>query len=189
MFLDAIRSMPISADAAKAAAGIERWQKATGEVSSDHRRLLDEILAHPNGQKLVEGITGCSPFLASVMAREPRLTLDLLTNGPDAVWADVLSPLDTRPEGDAEAKRALRKARMRASLVIAVADITDTWELPRLTASLSNTAEACIRYALSFALLELNSRGRLDLPDPNHPEQGSGLFVIGMGKLGALELN
>src|SRR6201999_3840461 len=32
-------------------------------------------------------------------------------------------------------------------------------------------------------------RGTLKLPDPSRPDEGSGLVVLGMGKLGAHELN
>src|SRR5690606_2035485 len=49
--------------------------------------------------------------------------------------------------------------------------------------------EGCVRAACAFLLADLHRQGKLKLPDPKEPARDSGLIVLGMGKLGAHELN
>ena len=43
--------------------------------------------------------------------------------------------------------------------------------------------------AVDFLLRDAHAQGKLTLPDPQRPAQGSGWILLGMGKLGARELN
>src|SRR6056297_3593882 len=189
-FLDAITETPLPADPGQAGAALERWEKALG--SSGGETALDrlhEVLAHGNGRRLAEGIFGCSPFLASVASQQPEFCLELFETGPGAVWPAIESRLHQMAETEAEAKRALRVARKRAALAIAVGDVSGVWGLAEVTGALSSIADACVQYALAFALQELEAKGRLTLPHGERPASGTGFFVLGMGKLGAGELN
>jgi glutamate-ammonia-ligase adenylyltransferase len=200
-FLDAISAGPLPLDLAQSCTAIERWRSAllTADAQeSDHEHTLDAritaILAHPNGQKLLTGLFSCSPFLAGVAAQEPLFCLNLLEQGPDALWPEVSQPLTDSPirpgsPNEATAKRAIRRTRRRAALLIAVADVTDTWPLPRVTRALSDNADQCAQYALALAVAELAARGRLTLADKSDPLAECGMFLLGMGKLGAHELN
>ena len=54
---------------------------------------------------------------------------------------------------------------------------------------LSVLADACVNAAIDFLLLDAHRQGKLKLPDPENPGKGSGWVILGMGKLGAHELN
>jgi glutamate-ammonia-ligase adenylyltransferase len=56
-------------------------------------------------------------------------------------------------------------------------------------AALSDLAQATLGLAVSHLLLEGHESGELALPDPANPQAGSGFVALGMGKLGAGELN
>ncbi|RYE70880.1 MAG: bifunctional [glutamine synthetase] adenylyltransferase/[glutamine synthetase]-adenylyl-L-tyrosine phosphorylase, partial [Hyphomicrobiales bacterium] len=83
----------------------------------------------------------------------------------------------------------LREAKREASMLIALRDLFGAADGRETTADLSGLAEAAVRAAVRFLLLDLHGRGKLSLPDPSRPETGCGLFVLGMGKLGGGELN
>src|SRR5579884_2827983 len=85
--------------------------------------------------------------------------------------------------------RRLRIARRRVALLAAAADIAGAWSLERQMTALSRFAEAAIGAAVRHLLGALAAGGALALPDPADPEQGSGLVVLGLGKLGGGELN
>ena len=192
MFLDTITEMPIPAVPAQAATGIERWRSALNGVAEtlpDAPARLDSLLATEKGGAFVQGLFGGSLFLAAVAAQQPQFCLDLFEQGPDAVWPSVLAILHETTANDATAKRLLRTARKRAALAIAVGDVSGAWTIEQVTNALSDIADACIEYALAFTLRELQARGRLNLTDPDHPARGSGFIILGMGKLGARELN
>ncbi|MGH7124344.1 MAG: bifunctional [glutamine synthetase] adenylyltransferase/[glutamine synthetase]-adenylyl-L-tyrosine phosphorylase, partial [Stellaceae bacterium] len=57
------------------------------------------------------------------------------------------------------------------------------------TGALTELAEASLRAALRFLLRAAHHGGELELPHLDDPERESGLIVLGMGKLGARELN
>jgi glutamate-ammonia-ligase adenylyltransferase len=153
--------------------------------------------AGAEGAALLAALGGHSPYLADLALRESAILLRLVDRGPDATFALALDPLGradpaaTRPGVAA----LLRRAKRQAALIAAVADITGTWALDRVTGALSDLADACTDYACAHLLREAQARGDLKLAggaarhDPRATCRGSGLVVLGMGKLGGRELN
>jgi glutamate-ammonia-ligase adenylyltransferase len=94
------------------------------------------------------------------------------------------------PSASAEAvMRSLRRARRRMALAVALADIGGAWPLEAVTAALTAFAETAIGAAVAHLLASAASTGEIALPYPDDPARGSGFVVLGMGKLGARELN
>ncbi len=85
--------------------------------------------------------------------------------------------------------RELRIAKRRAHLTIAIADIVGIWPLKRITRALSDFADAAVAAATSYLLRQAHNGGELELPHPEQPALDSGLIILGLGKLGARELN
>ncbi|MEO8560410.1 MAG: bifunctional [glutamine synthetase] adenylyltransferase/[glutamine synthetase]-adenylyl-L-tyrosine phosphorylase, partial [Rhodospirillales bacterium] len=80
----------------------------------------------------------------------------------------------------------LRQAKRRVALVTALADVTGAWPLDRITATLSILAENSLNTTVQHLLLDAQSKGLLRL---NGDTANAGYFILGMGKLGARELN
>ena len=76
-----------------------------------------------------------------------------------------------------------------AALTIALANIAGLWTEPRVVQAISELADSSISHSVKHLLLQAHETGTLILPDPEDPEFGSGYIVLGMGKLGAQELN
>ena len=83
----------------------------------------------------------------------------------------------------------MRRAKRVVALATAIADIGGIWPLERVTAALSDLAEATLSLAMAHLLRAAHDAGELRLPDPADPARGCGFTVLGMGKLGARELN
>ena len=83
----------------------------------------------------------------------------------------------------------MRRAKRIVALTTAVADIGGIWTLERVTATLSDLAEATLSLAVAHLLRAAHDAGELRLPDPDDPTRSGGFTVLGMGKLGARELN
>lgn len=152
---------------------------------------LAEIASYEPARALLEGVAEGSPFLWGLIDRDVVRAARVLRESPEARLGAVVE--DMRAAGDAEDRAglaaALRRGRAEASLLIGLADIGGVWDAGQVIEALSRVAEAAIRAALRSALRDAHEAGRLVLPDPKNPENGSGLFVLGMGKLGAGELN
>ena len=59
----------------------------------------------------------------------------------------------------------------------------------QVTRALTDFAVISVQSALHFLLQQEATRGRIVPPNPDRPEEGSGLIVLAMGKMGAGELN
>ena len=84
---------------------------------------------------------------------------------------------------------ALRKARTKVALLVAAADIAGVWSLEEITHVLSRFADGAIDTTVAHLLATAAKAGELNLSDPLEPCKCSGFTIIGMGKLGAYELN
>ena len=113
----------------------------------------------------------------------------LAEHGLDATFAAILASLNREVAAltsRAEVMAALRIAKRRAALTIALADLAGQWELMRVTGALSEFAELVARHRCAVYC------SQPALPPATSPAEAidkSGLIVFGMGKLGAYELN
>ena len=133
---------------------------------------------------------GNSPFLSDLALREPAALTGALAD-PGHTFDGVLSQLQATPPAAARATiaAALRRAKRQAALIIAVADLDGAWPLHRITGALTTLAEATLRLALQHLLLAAQAAHEITLPHTLDPEAGCGVVILGMGKLGAGELN
>src|SRR5262245_13346284 len=186
-----IVAAPLLSSPADARAKVSAW---LGEIAaSEAGRALARLLAGSNKlQALIEGVADGSPFLWELAAGEPARLVALLESDPDAhldallgaTAADVAATAD-----QSEAMRLLRRMKAEAALLIALCDIGGVWPVMRVTAALTQVADAATGAAVRFALNDAFGRGTLVPIGPARPEQGCGLVVLAMGKMGAFELN
>lgn len=184
---------PRVADLGRAAVGLERWQEAADAVDDTALAAFMRALPDdPSLGKLLTGIFGNSPFLTFCLEKEPAFLRQSLEIGPDAMQDALIGGLNADLGEETDLNRlmsGLRTAKRRCSLLAALADLGGAWPLEKVTGSLSQMAETAIRLAVRFLLRREAERGNLRLAHPDDPERESGLIVLGMGKLGAGELN
>jgi glutamate-ammonia-ligase adenylyltransferase len=184
---------PRLADAARARLGVARWREATAHEGDPGAALSAHRLAdQPLGRAVLERVFANSPFLGDCLLTEAAFFQTVLLHGPNQSLSTVLA--DFRQELSAEDDRArlmrgLRIGKRRAALLIGLADIFATWPLEQVTNALSAFAEAALSVTVAHLLRKAAAQGAVELADPADPERGAGLFVLGMGKLGAGELN
>ncbi|SHI81104.1 glutamate-ammonia-ligase adenylyltransferase [Roseomonas rosea] len=152
--------------------------------------------ASSSGAALLAALGGHSPFLADLALREATTLLRFAERGADAAFAGALDPLGRADPAASfnQLGAALRQAKRQAALIVAAADLSGEWALDGVTGALSTLAETCIDLACAHLLREAAGRGEIHLPnaakrDPKAASKGSGLVVLGMGKLGGRELN
>ena len=155
----------------------------------------NEIAARPDDPAqvaLLDALFGNSPYLTETALQNPTFMTDLWRRGPDAVRADLAAELaavrSTARDGAAPAAvaTALRRLKRQVALAVAVADIAEAWSLEQVTGALSAFASGCLDALTDSILLQLARDGQLGIgTDP----EAAALTVLGMGKLGAGELN
>ncbi len=111
-----------------------------------------------------------SPFLAQLIEREPDTITRLLAGGG----------IETAPAIDPAAPiaRALRLARRRLALNVAIGDLAGVLDLSAVTAALTDFADRALDAAIRAAILERT-------PDA----EPTGFVALALGKQGSRELN
>lgn len=143
---------------------------------------------------LVAAVFSYSPFLSRLLLSYPELLREAHRHGFDAVHTGLLSELERYPvsggkDAVAGLMHTLRVAKAKLALLIALADMAGAWELENVTAALSGFAKQAVSLALDTLLLGAHENKEISLPSPANPSHGCGIIVLGMGKLGANELN
>ena len=83
----------------------------------------------------------------------------------------------------------LRTLKSEAQFLIALADLGGESGTETTVHRLSDLADASVGATVNFLLRDAHAQGKLALADPGTPAKASGWIVLGMGKLGARELN
>jgi [glutamine synthetase] adenylyltransferase / [glutamine synthetase]-adenylyl-L-tyrosine phosphorylase len=145
-------------------------------------RLLADT---PGLLALLVRLFGTSEFLSATLLRQPELLDSLLAPEPAArhgqarVLNDLRPALAVAPAGSGKLD-ALRRVKKAEELRIGLADIRGEIEIPDVLAALTSLAGGCLTAALELAQADLAPR--FGAPDP------AGVVLIGMGKLGGIEL-
>ncbi len=184
---------PRIADANRARLGVARWREVTAqsddpEVAASAHRLADQ----PLGRAILERVFANSPFLGDCLLTEAAFFRTVLLHGPNQCLITLLADFRqelSREDDRARLMRGLRVGKRRMALLAGLADIFATWPLEQVTNSLSDFADAALSLTVAHLLRKAAAQGVFTLTEPSDPERGAGLFVLGMGKLGAHELN
>lgn len=164
-----------------------------GDCPAETANALRDISASfPQAKAILEGIAEASPYLFDLMRADPGRAVRLLQCDPDQHLAALISRTVSdvaAAASEADVMTVLRRMKSEAALLIALCDIGGVWPVMRVTRALTDVAVTSVQCAIRFLLKQEAARGRLLPPDAEHPEIGSGLVVLAMGKMGAGELN
>lgn len=173
--------------------GQGRWLESVHAMdNSQLSRVVESLTSDKHAQNIIAAVFGNSPYLNQICISDPEFFIKILQEGPDAAINSVflqLSELDTAPDDLYALPAHLRQAKLQIALTIGIADMSDMWSLEKITAQLSKFAQAALSKASCYVLRQAEAKGLITLQHPNDPERESGFIVLGMGKLGAEELN
>lgn len=177
------------------------------ELKSVLSTLKDVAKNEPDVAELLASDRPLKDFIAYALTLSPYLR-DLVVADEGVLSLAISAPLEPtlsrlvddarnswRPDADgripteAEVMTRLRIAKRRLSFIAALADLARIFVARDTTRWLSDLADASIAAAIDHLLLSNHTSGKLTLSNTDAPSEGSGLIVLGMGKLGAQELN
>jgi glutamate-ammonia-ligase adenylyltransferase len=158
-----------------------------GELLASEKPLRDFIVA----------AFSLSPYLRDTAVSDPAVLVRAIA-GPlapyletriEAARAAWKSEESGKPLSDAEIMTRLRRAKRDIAFAIALADLSRIFDARETTRWLSDFAGAAVSATIDHLLLSAHNGGKLHVADVDNPSQQSGVVVLGMGKLGAFELN
>ncbi len=180
---------------------------AASEACAENLTSLRQACADDVAPKLARAIENNEPigqFLPSVMTLSPFLR-GMILRFPAQLEELFETPLQKRIEAlildagylvssdeqisETALMTALRNIKSEAHMLIGLGDIAQVLSVEQTTHLLSQLAQACLTSCLNWLLLDAHESGKLTLENPTDPSTDSGIIVLGMGKLGARELN
>ena len=177
-------------DAAEAERRFTEWLADLAPDQADALRAIVE--QYPHARSILLGIGEASPYLFDLLRADAERALRVLRGDPDTDF-DALVARTTgivaEASSEADVMHALRRLKSEAALMTALCDIGGVWPVMRVTRALTDLAITSVQSAIRFLLTQEAARRRILPPDPAKPEEGSGLIVFAMGKMGAGELN
>ncbi|MBW9090660.1 bifunctional [glutamine synthetase] adenylyltransferase/[glutamine synthetase]-adenylyl-L-tyrosine phosphorylase [Rhizobium wenxiniae] len=185
---DVIR--PLSQAEAKTALAalkdIGQSEASVAQMLKQGGALKDFLVAAFSLSPFLRDTASVSPsFLALAIGEPVEPALSSLIDKVRSAWR----PVDGKIPSESEVMTVLRSAKRAFSFILALADLARIFTAKEATCWLSEFAEASVASAVDHLLLATHESGKLKLVDPAEPSRGSGLIVLGMGKLGGRELN
>jgi glutamate-ammonia-ligase adenylyltransferase len=163
-----------------------RWLERICSALKDLPPFPDRIAA------FLSGIFAGSPYLAGLAERYPQLLATTLYTAPEIHFDEILSRTAhdaAEAESQRDIMRILRQGKTEVAFLTAFADLAGIWPVDEVTRRLSESADLFVSAAVRFLLRRAVQCGKLQAPDPENPEKGTGLVILAMGKYGAHELN
>lgn len=138
-------------------------------------------------------VTAASDFVTEQSVRDPLMLLELVRSGeldrgyaPGELCAQIAAAVNAA-ETDEQLSRALRRQRARHQVRIVWRDLTRQADLVQTCRDLSDMADASIDQAYQW--LYARHCQQFGVPTGRRSGEPQQMVVLGMGKLGAVELN
>lgn len=170
----------------------QRLKDWLAELEPEQSAAIDGWLDRPFAKNILLGIAEFSPYLFDLIRADAARLIRVLACDPESHLASLIentSRAVLAAEAEADVMHLLRRMKAEAALMIALCDIGEVWPVMRVTAALTDLAVNSVQTALRFLLRQEVGRGRMTAANLDRPEEGSGLIVLAMGKMGAGELN
>ena len=164
-------------------ATLKQWHEQWVELNPDFYPTREFTVSMPK-------VWCSSLFISESCLRRPEILVDLVNSGDLLTsynshgYQDKLAAM--RIDNEAGLMQKLRHFRRREMIRIAWRDLAGWAPLSETLAEVSWLADACIQYALAFLYRQACEKRGTPLLADGSPQQ---IIVLGMGKLGAYELN
>lgn len=162
---------------------------------ADNPGLAGQLGSYPDWHGFLAGVFASSPYLARLIRQNTEILDKIMARAGEDPVADIVAGAFEKAEqarlADSQdgLMAGLRKGKDQIALGLALADCAGLWSVEATTQALSRYADAAVGAAIDWLARTAHARGELMLDDPDRAGAQCGLTVIGMGKLGALELN
>lgn len=156
-------------------------------------RLAQLLRADGVARRFLLAAFDLSPFLRDLARRRPQM-LDFLFDQSveerlHTIAEEIAASWLAEGANEAGLMTGLRQLKTEAHFLIALADLSALVSTDVTVRRLSDLADSCTAAAVNFLLVDAHRQGKLELVDPANPSLKSGWILLGMGKLGAHELN
>ena len=160
----------------------QRWEAWCAAAGAERAAEVEALLTNAHASESLARTFVGSDFFVQQCSRRPEWLVEILKLGDSALDAPGLAELDS----EEQLERELRSLRNRVNCEAIWRDFAGHWDIPTVCARLTELAEVTIQAALDWHREKMVERH-------GEPRDREGnvqpMIVLGMGKLGARELN
>ncbi|MCP4315192.1 MAG: bifunctional [glutamine synthetase] adenylyltransferase/[glutamine synthetase]-adenylyl-L-tyrosine phosphorylase [Hyphomicrobiales bacterium] len=181
--------MPIKASSKEALQDVLNDLLKASEELPELKQFLETESAE---RELLLASMTLSPYLCNIAIYHPQCVVTTIGSPPQELLDELVESARNAwkdCQNQAELMSTLRRLKRQLAFSLALYDLGRILETSVITAWLSAFARASVSSTIDYLLLTAHNNGKLALRDVENPSTGSGLTVIGMGKLGSSELN
>lgn len=163
------------------------------QLRAEFCELLDD--KYTKHSALIDFLTAVfqlSPYLKDCAFKDPDFVASLTEDGFQKSLDTILDEATSCGvcfSDEAELMSSVRIAKRKLALLCGLADLGGWWNGDRVTTALSDFAKVSLSTCLDFVLLQNHNQEKLALSNTKSPQEDCGFIILGMGKLGAGELN
>ncbi|UNE54793.1 bifunctional [glutamine synthetase] adenylyltransferase/[glutamine synthetase]-adenylyl-L-tyrosine phosphorylase [Bartonella machadoae] len=172
-----------------------QWLKDLEEqAKKENLESLVSYIANKGKQiEFISAVMTLSPFLREVLIAHPSYLSPLLNVDIETRLGEIIDDIAAIDKNEViqetSLMAALRCKKREAHVLIALADLSGVFTYEISCTWLTRLGEFALSVALRFLLREAHDHGKISLSSRDDPEKDCGLIILGMGKLGAGELN
>ncbi|OJF97367.1 bifunctional [glutamine synthetase] adenylyltransferase/[glutamine synthetase]-adenylyl-L-tyrosine phosphorylase [Pararhizobium antarcticum] len=167
------------------------------DMAKQHTAIADLMSGEGAFREFLICAFSLSPFLRDCAVSRPEILVRAIGEPVvPLIVACIAAARDAwksdepgKPVSDAQIMSRLRIAKREVAFVLALADLQRLLTTRETTRWLSDFAGAAVSATIDHLLLSAHDSGKLVVANPEHPSENAGVVVLGMGKLGAFELN
>lgn len=178
------------------------WERFSEQSSPDTQALVERIEKQPELSRQIARVWACSDYAANLCIENPDILAQLIdsddlhqpvASGLKESLTASLQDLATTLAGETDdtwqsvLKQRLRQFQKAQMLRLIWRDVTQQSSVRETAADVSHLAEVCLDVSLTLLYQRLS--GKLGEPVGAYSGDVQHLVVLGMGKLGAGELN
>ncbi len=171
----------------------QRLREWLADLAAGQMAEIEALLSQfPRAKTILLGIAEASPYLFDLVHADASRAIRVLTCEPERHLAHLIEQISRDVlslQSETDVMHLLRRTKSEAALLIALCDIGGVWPVMQVTQAMTELAAASVQSALRFLLQQEAQRGKMAPPNPDCPEERSGMVVLAMGKMGAGELN
>ncbi|EJJ25530.1 bifunctional [glutamine synthetase] adenylyltransferase/[glutamine synthetase]-adenylyl-L-tyrosine phosphorylase [Rhizobium sp. CF142] len=167
------------------------------DIGKNEPLVAEMLKAEGSLRNFIAAVLTLSPYLREIANLDPAILASAISDPLEpqievliAEARDCWKPdSEGSVPGESQVMSRLRIVKRRVAFLVALADLARIFDGRATTGWLSELAEASVAAAIDHLLLSTHESGKLKLKNIAAPSEGSGVIVLGMGKLGASELN
>ena len=177
-FVQKLQTLPLKHD------GVNWFVDWFDTLTKEQQKIVAQV------KNCLEPLLNSAPYLAHITQKYPDFLCEVLSGDVEETIVSLfkkITKLSKKTNDEMELGSVLRQAKLKISLLVALAEVGGVLTPKQSTFFLANFADVALEACLTFLIRQAASEGKLN--EENITVKNCGLAIFALGKHGGGELN